>query len=517
MMQQITMNIHKGSTSLQYLIGVSNGVNTTHGTYGYKVMGECNDLIHFFNETPGIQNVVQNTNIWIPDDSEYQNTEVPQTVNQKHVRLYIPDYSIDSFRPDDIVETDNISVLRYVVTAYTFIHGCKIVLGSYLFSIDDTVAAPSIFRYKGQDYRSMIEFNIIDPQPMVYDDVWAGFRQGLCGEPSGLNNAGSVLCFDLYVVTPTNSGYIESTEYKGCTNGIQFNRYTNDIMKANLELDTNATLTLLFNEVYNNNILEYVRETYNMQDGCTLAYELVVKDRENIYAALPVQVNHIGSDWINPDPYNGPVHKVFTRYDFQEIGMDNWVWYKDGLFLQGCIYIFPPTDENLNFEEMFEYNFPITECISNEIPLTREKYKYMLPLENPWGFEKLKLTDIAMQQYNLHVVNKIQKNIISVNRPEDAKANIIKPVFVRSVDQKNIVVHPEVVESLSFNLNRYKSMVDIFNIRIEGTDFMEIGRTDNAVVFRIDGNLLPNEITEGKYYILNENHEVITSGNYKYE
>ena len=517
MMQQMTMNIHKGAIPLQYLIGVTNGINTTHGSYGYTVMGEWGDVIHFFNETNGVQNIVQDTNVWIPDNTDYPNDKVPQTVAQKHVRLYIPDYSIASFYPENVDESNDISILRYVVTAYTFIHGCKVVLGSYLFSTDDTVGAPSIFRYKGQDYRSMIEFDIIDPEPMVYDDVWAQFRQVVCGEPAGLNNTGSVLCFDMHVVTPTDSGYIESTEYLGCTNGVQFNRYTNDIMRASLGFDSGATLSLLFNDVYNNNILEYVQETYNMQDGCTLAYELVVKDKENIYAALPVQVEHVGTDWTNPDPYNGPVTKVFGRREFQEMGMDNWDWYKDGLILQGCIYIFPPTDEDVNFEEMIEYEFPVHECLSNEIPLTPENYKYMIPLENPWGFEKLNLNDIAMQRYDVHVVNKIQKNVIAVNRPEDAKANIIKPVFVRSVDLKNIVVHPEVVESLSFNLNRYKSMVDIFNIRIEGTDFMEVGRTDNTVVFRIDGNLLPNETTEGKYYILNENYEVVTSGNYRYE
>lgn len=517
MMQQMTMNIHKGAISLQYLIGVSNGLNTTHGTYGYKEMGKWGDLIHFFNETNGVQNIVHDINIWMPDNNDYMNLYVPPVVAQKNISLYIPDYSIASFHPEEVNGINDISVLRYVVTAYTFIHGCKVVLGSYLFSSNDAIGAPSIFRYKGQDYRSMIEFNIIDPEPIVYDDAWRQFRQIICKEPVGLNNTGSVLCFDMYVVTPTGSGYIESTEYKGCTNGIQFNRYTNDIMKANLRLDGDATLSLLFNDVYNNNILEYVQETYNMQDGCTLAYEMVVKDKENIYVTLPVKVDHIGPDWTNQDPYNGPVHEVFERQEFQEVGMNNWDWYKDGLFLQGCIYIFPPTDDGMDFEEMIEYEFPICECLSNEIPLTRENYKFMIPLENPFGFEKLNLNDIAMQQYDLHVVNKIQKNVISVNRPEDAKANVIKPVFVRSVDQKNIVVHPEVIESLGFNLNRYKSMVDIFNIRIEGVDFMEVGRTDNTVVFRIDGNLLPNETTEGKYYILNENYEVVTSGNYRYE
>lgn len=512
------MNIHKGAISLQYLIGVSNGMNTTHGAYGYKEMGEWEDMIHFFNETPGVRNIVQDTNVWVVDgDWNPVNSMIPETVAQKHVRLYIPDYSIASFYPEGIDESNNISVLRYVVTAYTFIHGCKVVLGSYLFSPNDAIGAPTIFRYKGQDYRSVIEFNILDPQPMVYDDDWAQFRQAVCEEPAGLNNTGSVLCFDMHVVTPTGSVFIESTEYKGCTNGIQFNRYTNDIMRADLAFDTGVTLSLLFNDMYNNNILEYVQETYNMQEGCTLAFELVVKDRENIYAALPVQVEHVGSDWINPDPYNGPVTKAFGRQQFQDAGMGDWNWYKDGLILQGCIYLFPPTDGNVDFDELIEYEFPIQECISNEIPLTRENYKFLMPLENPWGFEKLKLTAIAMQRYDVHVVNKIQKNVIAVNRPEDAKANIIKPVFVRSMDLKNIVVHPEVVESLSFNLNRYKSMVDIFNIRIEGVDFTEVGRTDNTVVFRIDGNLLPNETTEGKYYILNESHEVVTSGNYRYE
>lgn len=122
-----------------------------------------------------------------------------------------------------------------------------------------------------------------------------------------------------------------------------------------------------------------------------------------------------------------------------------------------------------------------------------------------------------MNEYNVSVVNKLIKKTVTVNRPNDNKANIVKPVFIRSSLASDITIHPAVTECICLNLNKYKSMVDVFHIKIEGQDFMEEGRSDTGVVFRIIGNMLPNEIREGIYYILNQDLELVTTGNYKYE
>lgn len=122
-----------------------------------------------------------------------------------------------------------------------------------------------------------------------------------------------------------------------------------------------------------------------------------------------------------------------------------------------------------------------------------------------------------MINYNVSVVNKIYKDIVTINRPDDYKANIIRPVFITTSPLGKLTIHPAVTENIAINLNQYKANVDIFYLRIEGVDFIEIGRTNTAVIFTVDGHLLPNEKTEGLAYILNEKYEMVTSSQYTYE
>ena len=43
-----------------------------------------------------------------------------------------------------------------------------------------------------------------------------------------------------------------------------------------------------------------------------------------------------------------------------------------------------------------------------------------------------------------------------------------------------------------------------------------VGRNNNGVIFKIIPSKLPQEETEGEYYIIDGNNELVTSGNYYY-
>ena len=73
-----------------------------------------------------------------------------------------------------------------------------------------------------------------------------------------------------------------------------------------------------------------------------------------------------------------------------------------------------------------------------------------------------------------------------------------------------------VSENVAINLDAYKSKVDAFRLRIEGIDFVEVGRNNSGVIFKIIPSKLPQEETEGEYYIIDGNNELVTSGNYYY-
>ena len=53
-------------------------------------------------------------------------------------------------------------------------------------------------------------------------------------------------------------------------------------------------------------------------------------------------------------------------------------------------------------------------------------------------------------------------------------------------------------------------------MQIEGCVFEQIGVNQYGVLFKVIGSSLPNKITDGTYYILNEDSVLVTTGKYKY-
>ena len=121
-----------------------------------------------------------------------------------------------------------------------------------------------------------------------------------------------------------------------------------------------------------------------------------------------------------------------------------------------------------------------------------------------------------MHVYNINAVNKIEQKIVQLNRPENSKSNIVLPVFFKTRDLNDLILHPSVTETICINLDSFKSKVESFIIQIEGCDFKEIGRTNNGILFKIVGGSLPKQKHSGLYYILNQKSELISSGKYTY-
>lgn len=115
------------------------------------------------------------------------------------------------------------------------------------------------------------------------------------------------------------------------------------------------------------------------------------------------------------------------------------------------------------------------------------------------------------------IMEKTIQKVVTMTSQTDSKANIIQPVFFRARELAHILIHPEVTENISINLDAYKSQVTQFYIKVEGVAFPEIGRTEGGVIFKVQGSLLPGSKTAGTYYILNERAELITTGKYTYE
>ena len=136
----------------------------------------------------------------------FNTTHIPDTINTSKLRVYIPLHNISTY----------VKGVKYMITANTWINGCKIDLGSIVFSPIDTIANDfGVIKSGNNEYIENIEFDIIDPFSITYSDDWSDFRKSVCDEPSNINNTGSQLLISLYVVNENSGTYYIKDEYVG--------------------------------------------------------------------------------------------------------------------------------------------------------------------------------------------------------------------------------------------------------------------------------------------------------------
>ena len=115
------------------------------------------------------------------------------------------------------------------------------------------------------------------------------------------------------------------------------------------------------------------------------------------------------------------------------------------------------------------------------------------------------------------LINKSIVQVVEMTSQTDSKSNIVQPVFFRTRELANLILHPEVTENVCINIDAYKAQTTRFFIKVEGTTFPEIGRTESGIIFKVQGNMLPGKVAGGVYYILNQDLDLVTTGKYTYE
>ena len=153
-------------------------------------------------------------------------------------------------------------------------------------------------------------------------------------------------------------------------------------------------------------------------------------------------------------------------------------------------------------------NEDILVLLSNKIYITQEIFKYLMN-EN---IRKINLENVDMNTNNFNIVNIIENKIVTLERPNEYKSNIVKPVFVKVQEADNIRIHKSVTENICINLDAYKNKVSSFVLKIGNTNFYEIGRINSGIVFKVIGTNI--QLDNGYYYILNNEGELVTTGKF---
>ena len=538
-MKCTNINITGPKGSMPYRCGYDNST-ITPCSFKYRMID--NNISTLLAYDPKKYNFIQcvregnewTTNYELIDYSE----EVNITPNgMSLLNIYFPKFSVDVYNNN----------ILYAVDASIYLYGNTVSLGSYIIKrVDSLIVANDA----DNDYFEYMTLPILDPFNLIYGDIeedieeenWKRFRKTVWDyawiyrdegdKPEFIDsNNGSNLIVSIHPVMETSPGvYQESTEYLGSQTVLNISKESSDYFKLkisdnhkdiatgfNYMEDVVINMNVEYNESYaktDKGLLGFLKDAYNIptkdSNVIDLKLEVVVQDNDDIYAhdIRNIDLNVQKGRSVKPSRLQWDVINIKQIWD-----VGSWEGFKEGIFIKCFLHIserdkrMPAEHWNINLDKDNIY------LASNKIPVTQELYSYLI---ND-GYNAIRINELDMNISDINVVNKIKQEIIQIDRPDDYKANLIKPVFFRVHELGNIVLHPEVTEQICINLDAYKSKVDYFVIKIEGITFAEIATTSAGTIFRIIGNNLPGVISNGLYYILDQDGELITTGKYTYE
>lgn len=481
-MNYTNLNITSSGRSFKYIIEYFDdpGINTVP----VKYFSEDDDF-YFFG--PDQKNVSAKKNFWKEkkEESSSISDSFPITYNVSSFDLFFPRYAVETYNKNTF----------YVLTINTWINGTCVYLGSFLIDRRNATACEKGPRkFLDAEYYEYIRINTIDPFYLIYGDEWKEFRKKFCNEKEnteGLqkNDSAANINITLTPVEVSENIYVKLDSYdssQSCLTIINKNdNFMHPVLSFNNEKGAASfDCQIKFNDVYKGNFDEYLKETYQIDFGSgdyEIKYMFVIGDKE--------------------DPYRYSVHKYGTpekntSFILDEFKFSGWDEYTDGM--NAMVY----TIVSFKGDDAIVMN-------SNAVPITKNIFRFLT--DEP--VRHIELNNISgMETYKFDVVNIIKNEIVNVERPNDYKSNIIKSVFVKTQEAANIVLHRSVTENIVINLDAYKNRVNSFTIKIGDTNFYEAGRINSGIVFKIGGSMLPDN--NGLYYILNEDGELVTTGNY---
>jgi len=481
-MNYTNLNIKSNGKTFKYIVEYFDVPTVKPETLTYY--GKDEQRCFFFSKEQ--TNVLAEKNYWdvIKYADTHEDSNIPSTYNVSAFDLYFPRYSVDTYERN----------VYYVLTLNTWINGRCVYLGSYLIDRKNAVApSTGVRKFLNEEYYEYIRVETVDPFYLIYGDEWKNFRNYFCNEPvydEGVqnNNTASNINVTLTPVKFVNGTWIKLDGYDSSQSALVINdekdsNYFNAKLKFSVENGIPVfNCELIFNELYENNLEEYLLETYQLtiDEDFKIKYCFVIGDQENPYK----YVEH---------PYTNA--QTSSKFTLDEFVFDGWNDFIDGLYANVFVIIQKQDNDILVLN-------------SNKVFITQEEFKYLMNQE----IRKVDLNEITMTVNNYDVVNVIKNEIVSVERPNDYKANIIKPIFIKSQETDAIRLHRSVIENIAINLDAYKNKVNAFILKIGDTNYYEIGRINSGIIFKVIGSSLPE--ADGLYYILNEDGELVTTGNY---
>lgn len=166
------------------------------------------------------------------------------------------------------------------------------------------------------------------------------------------------------------------------------------------------------------------------------------------------------------------------------------------------------------------------DLMSNQVIITKEWFKYMInDIDNTSLLElndsNDNMKEISLEDNNINFINNITCIINKKDETsKDATSKVMsttqkilyKPIFYRTQDLQTIKLRNGVSQNIGVNLANYMTKVETFKLYLDGVQYVETGRNDIYVIFKINATSLSD--TSGTYNILTQDDEYISSGNW---
>lgn len=433
------------------------------------------------------------------------------------VRVYLPDMNPSRYNKR----------LNYYISATTRIGRRNIILYSNVITANDFIASERLHTIGQHIYSNYYEFEILSPFELFFNSGYTDFRRTYCYNSQNVTNDSTpIVTITIYTVDDV---YRDKQEYH---NSLSFGSGSSILIPddySNMNMDITAVLsfdklkfnsTLRFNRTIYNSIEEYFMMNYNMNIN-RITKELTILDDDNIYRMF--QWNHDLCSDINDDDrldFNITDKTPFDMCDnseqwadydiniYRQQPFDGWNDFRDGMYAQ-CIY------------KVYSDDIPKMYIKSNRVYITQDEYRFII--NNP---EIINLNDIDMNVENVKITNRIENNVIQIQRPDDYKTNLIKPVFYKAYSADTIVIMRD--SKVGGTLNQYISIelpsnvstnaIKLFTLRINGQSFTEVARQMNHIIFLINPGVKADVdaedalMNETEYNVLDEDDVAVFYG-----
>lgn len=443
------------------------------------------------------------------------------------VRVYLPDMNPSRYNKR----------LNYYISATTQIGRRNIILYSNVINANDFVASERLRTIGQHIYSNYYEFEILSPFELFFNSGYNDFRTTYCYNSDNVTNDSTpIVTITIYTVDDV---YHDRQEYH---NSLTFGSGSSILIPddySNMNMDITAVLsfdklkfhsTLRYNRTIYKSIGDYFSKNYNMKINDTdetnhisITKELTILDDDNIYRMFQWNDNLISDiDDVNRDDFNISDKNPFdmrndseqwTNYDiniYHQQSFDDWDWndFRDGMYAQ-CVY------------KVYSDDIPKMYIKSNRVYITQDEYRFII--NNPMI---INLNDIAMNVENVKIINRIENNVIQIQRPDDYKINLIKPVFYKAYSADTIVIMRD--SKVGGTLKQYISIelpsnvstntIKLFTLRINGQTFTEVARQMNHIIFlinpgvKVDVDAEDVLMNETEYNVLDEDDVVVFYG-----